>query len=164
MVPRIEVIPEKKLVGKRLQMSFANNRTMELWQSFMPRRKEIRNTLSTDLLNVQVFDTAKPFKDLTPVTEFEKWATQEVSTFDEVPEGMETFILPGGMYAVFLYKGSSSEYAGTFQFIFYQWLPSSEYELDTRPHFEILGPKYKNNHPDSEEEIWIPVKKREINR
>jgi AraC family transcriptional regulator len=26
---------------------------------------------------------------------------------------------------------------------------------DDRPHFEILGDKYKNDHPDSEEEIWI---------
>jgi hypothetical protein len=24
--------------------------------------------------------------------------------------------------------------------------------------FEILGDKYINDHPDSEEEIWIPVK------
>ena len=25
------------------------------------------------------------------------------------------------------------------------------------PHFEILGAQYKNNEPDSEEEIWIPI-------
>jgi len=37
-------------------------------------------------------------------------------------------------------------------------LPNSDYELDNRPHFEILGKKYKNNSADSEEEIWIPVK------
>ena len=36
----------------------------------------------------------------------------------------------------------------------------SEYEFDNRPQFEILGEKYKNNAPDSEEEIWIPIKKR----
>jgi AraC family transcriptional regulator len=35
---------------------------------------------------------------------------------------------------------------------------SKEYELDDRPHFEILGDKYKNNDPNSEEEIWIPIK------
>jgi len=26
------------------------------------------------------------------------------------------------------------------------------------PRIEILGEKYRNNDPDSEEEIWIPVK------
>ena len=32
------------------------------------------------------------------------------------------------------------------------------YTLDDRPHFEILGEKYKNQDPDSEEELWIPIK------
>jgi hypothetical protein len=26
------------------------------------------------------------------------------------------------------------------------------------PHFEVLGDKYKNNDPSSEEEVWIPIK------
>jgi AraC family transcriptional regulator len=30
--------------------------------------------------------------------------------------------------------------------------------LDQRPHVEVMGEKYKNNDPDSEEEIWIPIK------
>lgn len=38
------------------------------------------------------------------------------------------------------------------------WLPASDYNLDNRPHFEVLGEKYKNNDPTSEEEIWIPIK------
>jgi AraC family transcriptional regulator len=46
----------------------------------------------------------------------------------------------------------------TFQYIFGTWLPNSEYVLDNRPHFEILGEKYKNDDPTSEEEIWIPIK------
>ena len=38
MQAEIKIIPQKKLIGKRLTMSFANNRTAELWRSFMPRR------------------------------------------------------------------------------------------------------------------------------
>jgi AraC family transcriptional regulator len=86
-----------------------------------------------------------------------KWATVEVSHFDSVPIDMETFILPGGLYAVFHYKGSSSD-PSIFQYIFGTWLPSSAYTLDNRPHFEVLGGKYKNNDPTSEEEIWIPIR------
>jgi AraC family transcriptional regulator len=41
------------------------------------------------------------------------------------------------------------------------WLPSSDYVLDNRPHFEILGEKYKINDPESEEKIWIPVRKKQ---
>jgi AraC family transcriptional regulator len=74
---------------------------------------------------------------------------------------METFTLTSGLYAVFQYKGTANEAAGTFQYILGTWLPNSEYTLDSRPHFEILGEKYKNNDPDSEEEIWIPIKPKE---
>jgi AraC family transcriptional regulator len=37
MTPRIEISDEKKLVGKRLTMNFANYKVGELWKSFMPR-------------------------------------------------------------------------------------------------------------------------------
>jgi AraC family transcriptional regulator len=63
-----------------------------------------------------------------------------------------------GLYAVFLYKGAASAAAPFYQYIFQTWFPNSEYLLDNRPHFEILGEKYKNNDPASEEEIWIPIK------
>ncbi|MGK2861531.1 MAG: GyrI-like domain-containing protein [Chitinophagaceae bacterium] len=47
-----------------------------------------------------------------------------------------------------------------FSYIFNTWLPPSGYDLDNRPHFEILGEKYKNDDPLSEEEIWIPIKQK----
>lgn len=102
MTPRIETSNEKKLVGKRLSMSFAGYKAGELWRSFMPARKKIINNLTNELISVTVYSI--------------------------------------------------------FQYIFGTWLPASGYYLDNRPHFEILGHKYKNNDPDSEEEIWIPVK------
>jgi AraC family transcriptional regulator len=71
---------------------------------------------------------------------------------------MESFILTGGLYAVFIHKGAASEGKRTFSYIFGPWLPASEYSIDDRPHFEILGKKYKNEDPCSEEEIWIPIK------
>jgi len=42
MKPGIETLNEKKIVGKRLRMTLSANRTLELWQSFMPGRKEIK--------------------------------------------------------------------------------------------------------------------------
>ncbi|MFT5513068.1 MAG: AraC family transcriptional regulator, partial [Bacteroidia bacterium] len=48
----------------------------------------------------------------------------------------------------------------TFGYIFGEWIPNSIYDIDSRPHFEILGDKYKNDHPNSEEEIWIPIKEK----
>ena len=160
MTPRIETISEKKLVGRRLKMSFANNRTGELWRGFMPRRREIKNNLTADLVSMQVYNQPLDFSNFNPHQEFEKWAAVEVSDFDGVPDNMETYVLAGGLYAVFMYKGLSTDNS-IFQYIFTTWLPDSGYLLDDRPHFEILGAKYKNNDPDSEEEIWIPVRGKE---
>ena len=158
MTPRIMKLEEKKLIGKRLRMSLAANRTGELWKSFMSVRKEITNNLTTEVISMQVYDPSH-FVDFKLTNEFEKWATVEVSDFDNVPNGMETFTLMGGLYAVFEYKGSGNDNS-IFQYIFGTWLPGSTYKLDSRPHFEILGEKYKNNDSTSEEEIWIPIKER----
>jgi AraC family transcriptional regulator len=159
MEPKIKVLSEKKLVGKQIKMSLVNNKTAELWRSLMPRRKEVTNSLTTDLLSLQVYKTSY-FKNFSPTTEFKKWALIEVSDFDKVPNNMETFVLEAGQYAVFIYKGSSAD-KSIFQYIYTEWLPNSEYTIDNRPHFELLGEKYKNNDPNSEEEIWIPIKQKD---
>ena len=156
MTPRIETFNEKKLVGKRLTMSFASYKIGELWRNFTPRRKEITNNLTSDL-NSMVDYKPTHFADVKPTNEFERWATVEVADFDNVPNEMETFVLPSGLYAVFDYKGLSTDNS-IFQYILGTWLPSSDYVLDDRPHFEVLGDKYKNNDPSSEEEVWIPIK------
>ncbi|MDQ6610330.1 MAG: GyrI-like domain-containing protein [Bacteroidota bacterium] len=156
MEPRIETLIEKKLIGKRLTMSLADNKTLSLWKSFMPRRKEIQNNTGSELYSLQLYDRWY-FNNFNPNAEFEKWAAIEVANFDAVPAEMETFILTGGLYAVFIHKGSNTDYQ-TFDYIFTTWLPNSKFLLDDRPHFEILGEKYKNGDSDSEEEIWIPIK------
>jgi AraC family transcriptional regulator len=157
MYLRIETIQEKKLIGKQLKMSFSNDKTRELWQSFMPKRKEILNNLSSDLHSLQIYDEGF-FDKFNPNTEFEKWALLEVSDFNNIPENMEVFNLQGGLYAVFLHKNATSTPEKTFGYIYKTWIPNSEYELDNRPHFEVLGYNYKNNDISSEEEIYIPIR------
>jgi PhnB protein len=63
---------------------------------------------------------------------------------------------------VFLYHGAADDAANTFGYILGEWIRDSDYDLDNRPHFEILGEKYKNESPDSEEELWIPVRPKVI--
>lgn len=158
MQPRIVTLTEKKLVGKRLTMSLTNNQTGALWKSLLTNRQAITNSRTNDLISMQIYQPTY-FSAFNPATEFEKWATVEVTDFDSVPKGMESFVLPSGLYAVFDYKGSSTDNT-VFQYIFGTWLPNSDYQLDDRPHFEVLGEKYKNADPDSEEEIWIPVRRK----
>jgi AraC family transcriptional regulator len=152
----MEIMAGKKMAGKKRTLSFSNDTTAELWKSFMPRRKEIHNNTGPALYSINVYsnDFFTPFH---PGREFQKWAAVEVTDVDNLPAGIEFFILPAGLYAVFLHKGSDRD-TSTFEYIFTSWLPHSGYVLDNRPHVEKLGEKYKNGDPASEEEIWIPVR------
>lgn len=159
MTPRIELLEDKKLVGKSLTMSLTDNKSGLLWNSFLPKLKEISNAISNDKLSLQVYEP-NHFDNFNPNKEFQKWALIEVSNFDNLPTDVETFELKGGQYAVFIHKGDSKEFYKTSQYIYGVWLPNSEYVLDDRPHFEILGEKTKKDDPNSEEEVWIPIKLR----
>ena len=121
----------------------------------MPRRKEIKNTLSSDVFDLRVYDK-EYYINFNPSKEFEKWAVMEVADFQDIPKGMNSFTLQGGLYAVFVYKGSSG--MGVFEYIFREWLPQSDYVLDPRPHFEIFDEKSQRKDPDAEEEIWVPIR------
>lgn len=158
MTPRIEIINEKKFIGMNKTMSFADNYTFELWSSFMPRRKEITNIVGSELYSIEVYNNPFFFEYFNPTNEFEKWAAVQVIDFNNIPEGMKSLIAPAGLYSVFLHKGPASEGPTTYNYIFRTWLPESVYILDDRPHFSVMGEKYKNDDPSSEEEIWIPIK------
>lgn len=157
MEPEIKILGEKKLIGQNIQMSYAENRTFELWKNFMSRRNEVMNPVDEKLYSLQVFPLLF-FEQFNPLTVFDKWAAIEVKNFDDVPNDMHKLILPTGLYAVWHYKGNDNGAALFFENIFKYWLPDAGYQIDNRFHFEILGEKYKRDDPDSEEEIWIPVK------
>ncbi len=159
MIPRITMKPATTLVGKCMLMSFANDRTMELWQGFMPQRRLLKNTTNNDLYSLQLYPPGF-FGHFDPGANFTKWAAMEVSSIKDIPGGMESFTLCAGLYAVFSYKGAASEAPAAFDYILGTWLPSSGFVLDDRPHFEILGEHFSNDSALSEEEIWIPVRKR----
>ncbi len=154
MQPTITTLTEKKLVGKHLTMSHTNNLTGQLWGSFMPHRQAVQNAVGTDLYSLQVYPTGY-FERFAPQIEFVKWAAVEVADFENIPAGMERFELPGGIYAVFPHRGMDT---AIFQYIYAVWLPQSGYLLDERPHFELLGGRYKQGSPESEEDIWVPIR------
>lgn len=155
MNPTIKTFPKTKFIGKNLSFTYADYHAFELWSSFMPRRKEVQNAIGSELYNIQINPDNFDFQPNTP---FKKWAAIAVSSFDFVPDAMEKLEIEEGLYAVFNYKGDQTNVAAFFNSIYTEWLPNSVYELDNRPQFEILGEKYKNNDPTSEEEIWIPIK------
>ncbi len=139
-------------------MSVAEDSTLELWQSFMPRRHEIKNVIGQKFYSVQNFEGLQNFENFSMETVFEKWAAVEVESVADIPPHMELFTLHGGDYAVFDHRGPASEFHKTLHYIFTEWLPHSGRELDAREHFEILLPGYRPDDPAAEEEVWVPLK------
>ena len=157
MTPKIVSIPVKKLIGYSIEMSLLNNQTQTIWQLFMPRLKEIKNAVSADLFSLQNYPDDY-FTNFTPETIFTKWAAVEVKNFENIPEGFEKLEIPSGKYAVFHHKGNTEMFAKTAQYIYTEWLPNSGFQLDNKPHFEVLGDNYLGHeNPESEEEVWIPI-------
>lgn len=156
MEPRIKILKEKKLVGMFVSMSLAENKTFKLFSTFMPRRKEILNSINNDVLDLIVYPKDY-YLNFNPSNYFIKWALAEVSDIENVPNEMEAFILEGGKYAVFTQKGIYTD-NNIFQYIFTKWLPNSDFIVDDRPHFDVLGEKYQQKVPGAEQEIWIPIK------
>jgi AraC family transcriptional regulator len=145
----------RHLVGIYLPMSHSEHRVQELWQGFMPRRGDIQGAISNDLFSVNVYPPDF-FAAYSPAHTFTKWAAMEADPECEVPKDMERLTVPGGLYAVFHYQGPSTDPA-IFGYIYGTWLPQNGYRPDARPHFEVLGDRYSNTSPMSEEDIWVPV-------
>tara|TARA_R110002074_G_scaffold39190_1_gene105505 strand:+ start:6280 stop:6762 length:483 start_codon:yes stop_codon:yes gene_type:complete len=156
MEPRIVALKSRNVVGISQEMSLVDNQTFDLWKSFRVRSCEIVNRISEDFISLQLFPNGY-FDVFDPSSRFVKWACVEVNSIENLPHNMYILTIPAGSYAVFEHKGSSSP-QDIFQYIYGEWIPKSKYQLDNRPHFEVLGVKYKFNDPTSEEEIWIPIK------
>lgn len=68
---------------------------------------------------MQVYDQPVHVTDLHQM--FDKWAAVQASDFNDLPTEMESFILSAGLYAIFQYKGLSTDTC-IFQYIFGTWL------------------------------------------
>lgn len=152
MQPKIVTLTEKKVVGmqsKMLMHQYEN--IIKLWKSFMPKKHELKNTINQELIAIQDYPD---FGNLE--TSYNIWACVEVSNLSDVPNDMEGFTIPKGEYIKVLHKGMDA--GKTYQRIMTEWLPNSGYAIDDRPHFQVMGDKYKNGSPDSEEDFYIPIK------
>ncbi|MGK0223114.1 MAG: AraC family transcriptional regulator [Limisphaerales bacterium] len=156
--PKFVSLKQTLLVGRCLEMSRMQDRTPDLWRSFMPDRNTVSARSGDGFISMQVYPQG-PDQVADPQATFTKWAVVEVENFDTATEGTQTYTLQGGEYAVFEHNGPATDMS-TVLYIFQQWLPNSEFELDDREHFERLPEDYSPMDPDAREEFWIPVKPR----
>jgi AraC family transcriptional regulator len=158
-LPEIKQIPEIKTVCMSTRTSLINNNTKRLWSLFMPRMQEINNKKDDHFIAVYLYPEAMGMNDFTLQTIYKTPAAVPVTNFPEIlPQHMEAFIIPEGLYAVFEHKGTVSDFNKTTDYVYNKWLPESNYSLCKRPHFEILGNRYLGpNNPGSIEDVYIPI-------
>lgn len=159
MEPVFKTLPEIKMIG--FAGNFISVRSPEknnmvvipkLWQSYMPRRHEIKNAKSLMDLGV-----CYPVDEKSHPEECGYIAGAEVTSLDEIPEGMTGFTIPASEYAVFTHKGVLDTIEHTMNYIFGSWLPKSGRKLKVAPDIEMYDQRFKLNHPDSELDIYIPI-------
>ncbi len=81
-----------------------------------------------------------------------------VSKADKLPEGYVSAEIPEGIYAVFTSIGPFPEaIQKTWDYIYAQWLPSSEWKARKAPEFEYYDERCRND--PKEMDIYIPVQK-----
>ena len=166
MENRIEMLRPTTIVGKSLEMSLAQDKTQVLWQSFGPFVKKIEHRKDRNFISLQKFNSVFDPKNFDPNVLFTKWAGVAIEADKKskahqsgIP-GLELYEIQGGLYAVFKHVGPASEFRKSMEFIYGTWFPNSHYDIDEREHFEVLPEGYRPNDPNTEEEIWIPVKKK----
>lgn len=158
MNPKIKLFKESQFIGYKSSITIKNNTSAEIWQHFMPLKKHITDVSNENLYSIQIYPDFLLTDKFTPETKFEKWACVMVERTESIPDSLSTLTIPSGQYAVFMHKGTMSDFPKTMDYIFREWLPNSNYQFDNRPQFEVMDHRYIQNSPDSEEEVWIPIK------
>ena len=152
----IQIVQVSKMFVVGISINMQRHETHKiktLWQQFSPRKSEITNLVNSKSIAMQTF-TLNEKKE--PNNNFNMWACVEVSKLTDVPSDMKAFTIPKGEYIKVLHKGMDA--GKTYRRIMTEWLPNSGYAIDDRPHFQVMGDKYKNGSPDSEEDFYIPIK------
>ncbi len=122
-----------------------------LWHTFIPRMDEIKHkaTPPTSYGLMDNFDRT--------AGEFDYTAAFEVTSTDDIPDGMFHKSVPEGYYAVF--TSTLGTLGPSFHAIYKQWLPNADYVRAEGPEFELYPPDFAGR-DDSPVYIYIPVQKK----
>lgn len=148
---------EIKLVGFTKRIVMPDNVIPKMWEEFNKRYVEVK-----DVINSGCYGVADNMDS--EINNFDETVACEVSSFKEIPEGMITKIIPKQKYLVFTHKGilftetGESKLEKTYEYIYGKLLPTLEFEVDKEFNFELYDERYKGNSPESEFDIYVPIK------
>ena len=156
--PVIVELEEMTVVGVQTLFSMKCNLIPVLWERFSPRMQEIKNVVRKDVALEVSYDMQGEAEEET----FFVLAGLIVNSVEEIPEGMTYKHIPTQMYAMFTHYGPISQIYDTYDHIYNELLPRSAYEVDEAAcTIEWYDERFKMESPDSEYDIYVPVKERQ---
>lgn len=149
MEGKIINIDKFKAVGITYFGSNSNGEIPAMWQVFNKRYMEIKYK-SKSMLCYGICDDMPDAEG-----RFHYTACAEVDSFQDIPEGMDAKEVPEGKYVVYTFSGPLKDLGEFYDNIFTKWMPSSGYEIDCRPQFELYDNRYMDN---GEFDLYMPIK------
>ncbi len=144
---------EFKVVGieikTNVQECIDNNPHPKLWGDFMERVGEIKNRVGEIYYGVS--------KEISKQEcSFTSMACVEVSSLEDIPEGMVGKTVPASKYAVFEHKGKVEDLTKTYERLYEKDMPKTGLKQKDI-WLEVYDDRFKVDSEDSVMEIWVSV-------
>ena len=159
--PTFRSRPAFKLIGIERYTENGVPSIREAWEAFSKRFHDIPNVIDRN----QCYGFEDYSRDFVMKEgSFPKYyniASQEVTSFDNLPEGMKAKEVPAAEYAVFSYQGPISDLPKFFGYIYAEWMPASGFKMDPQvsSDFEFYSEPMKDMN-DAKLEVWVPIVKK----
>lgn len=149
---------EFKVVGMQYIGNNQNAEIAKMWGEFFPRIGEIKNNAGKHIFYGLCECLCEGECKCGAGSDFSYIAGIEVTSLDDIPEGMAGRTIPASKYAVFTHKGALETLKDTFGYIYGTWLPTSGYTPAQSIGFELYDERFDNFSEKSELDIYVPIK------
>lgn len=123
------------------------------WGEFMSEVNTIKNAIKPDR-----FYQVQFWSENNDIGGMYFYIGIEVENLDNIPPQFVIKIIPNGNYLKFIHKGLANKVGYTYQYIYNQFLPNTNYKLNKPFNFEFYGKKCLGPYNEkSESEIYIPI-------
>jgi AraC family transcriptional regulator len=149
MEPKFVNKPAFTVVGMMYRGKNEVGEIPQLWGKLMPRAGEITHINE----RYEAYGVADNFDQESG--EFSYLAGYAVSKVEELPEGMVSWDVPEGRYAVF--TCTLPTLMETIHTIYRTWLPESEYKRSDAPEFEFYSKDFDGDDDNSPMYYYVPI-------
>jgi len=146
------------VAGLKRQINLQKNRELglilDLYMKWEARRSDLKQ-IPGRTFGVEIYPNKPDFNP--EIDDFNYLAGAEIAQGEDLPEGMESFIVEAGTYAVFTHTGKLDDIGDFFQMIYKEWLPKSKYSPGCYD-LEVYDERFLgHDHEESVMEVWLPV-------